>query len=169
MNFQETCGRQMSNLTMEMSVTMEVWRVLTLCGPVDLPAGRAPLRLDGRSRNRTRATTTHPIRTIGRVRSPPPPTDPLGPGTTKNNEFTEVTWYSMFQCIFTTPTTCNFKCNLQGEAAIHTFLGAFYVCAVWLRLPELKENYKKEEMSKSFFVQHCPHLEKDKMHINKMC
>lgn len=64
---------------------------LTLCGPVGLPVGQGPLRLDGRSRNRSRASTIHPITTRGRVRSPPPPTDPPGLGTEHKTHFCTIT------------------------------------------------------------------------------
>lgn len=61
------------------------WGLLTLWDPSVLSVGRGPLRPEGRSRKRSRASTTQPITTMGSVRSSPPPACPLGPGTEKRD------------------------------------------------------------------------------------
>lgn len=125
-----------------------VWLVLTLWGPGDLPVGRGPLRLDGRNRNRSRASTIHPIRTMGSVRSspapPPPPTDPPGPGTeSKHKNNTSLHFTRVIDRRASHLRTCS-QWKKRSIVVIHTFLRAVCVCAVGLRLPELKERLQKE-------------------------
>lgn len=121
-----------------------MWSALTLWGPLGLPEWWVPLRVDGRSKKRTRANTAHPIRTMGRVRSPPPPTDPLGPGTEKKQIYRILLIQTHIWVLSWLHTLT--KCELYWEKFIHTFLRALYVCAVGLRLPQLEENYRREKM-----------------------